>query len=336
MSTIFNGGQYTNGGYNSGIPSMGQNNYQPFMMPQVTPASTSNAGDPMSQYFGGLSNAGANGFTGSGNLGLGNHNSTLQTPSETKVLARFQGLAPKLDTEVNSEADQKIDVNDMQTALEDKSEKFNAEDKQVIKEILENTGGVRGKLDHLDGEDDGVISIDSINKMVVNPDAKQQTPQNKMTNTEACNVMADYMGTAIHLDKAGHRADKYVDKHGKLVAGQRGAWTTDRGKLQKLSQDDQVPEKVRTAAKKLLENKALLDRVDTAHKKGEPDGKYSIKDFQAAANQSDIDSVGTSETDRTAPGAESGSGHTSGSILPAPKSIPLAPESSTGSGSSHG
>jgi hypothetical protein len=333
MSTFFGGAQYTNGGYNSGIPTPGQFNYQPFLAPAINPMSVPGGGanqgpDPLSKYFGNNASSGLDSFSSSNNLGLNSHGSDSEhdsghdtendsgndsgyesgheeedsyTPpepmSDTAMLARFQGLASKLDTQVKPGEDGNLSVRAMQSALKDKSGKYTKEDKQVIQAMLDNNGGIRGKLDHMDGKDDGIIKIDSINKLVVNPDAKQQTPENEMSNTEAANTLASFIKSAIHLDAAGHRADKYVDKHGKLVAPQRGAWTIRREMLQKLSEDEKVSEKVRTAAKKMLQNQELEDTVDNANKGDDPDGKYSLHDFEKAARKSNFDSIGTSETE---------------------------------------
>lgn len=300
--------------YGNNYSSQGQYNMQPF--PLSGQSGNAGSSDSLNEYFGGMSNGYYNGYQNNYNLGVtpassisigstsgnsGNSSSSSSTPlPDGTVLARFQGLENKLDTQVNSNADQKIDVNDLQNAESDTSGKYSDSDKQVIQAMLDNQDGLRGKIDHLDGQDDGTMTFDSINKMVVNPNAQYtppKTPEQQMTNTQALNTLADYMGTAIHLDKAGHKADEYVDKHGKLVASQRGAWTTDRGKLQKMADDPDVPDNVRTAAKKMLTNTKLAETVDTAHKGGDPDGKYSIKDFQDAINKNpDIDSIGEDTT----------------------------------------
>lgn len=329
MSSYINPNQYTNGAptpNSNGSPTVNAyetNNYfSPGTNTQYPPGSNSQSSPGMNQYFQGYPSAFTDGYQNNNPLGLGASrlnpmgvsSSTLNpvgstagtlsldtTPSnsnasDTTLLARFQGLAGKLDTQVNTTADQKIDTNDLRQALDDKTDKYNTDDKQVIQAMLDNTNGIRGKLDHLDGADDGTISIDSINKMVVDPNApatKIQTPEDKMSNTKALNVMADYMGTAYNLSKAGHRADKYVDKHGKLIAPQRGAWSTDRSKLQRMSEDTEVPEDVRTAAKKLLANKELFKTADTGQHGGDPDGTISLRDCQDAIKHNpDIDSIG--------------------------------------------
>lgn len=302
---------YFNPGTNSQSYPTAQNSYSPYFQgypsaftdgyhnnnplglngSSITPMGTGSSGN-YSNYLNPLS-------TNTGTLSMSSDPSS-STSSDTTLLARFQGLAGKLDIQVNTSPDEKIDTNDLRQALDDKSDKYSTDDKQVIQAMLDNTNGIRGKLDHLDGKDDGIIKIDSINKMVVDPNAqpeKVKTPEDNMSNTKALNVMADYMGTAIHLDKAGHRADKYVDKHGMLIAPQRGSWTTNRAKLQRMSEDTEVPEMVRTAAKKLLTNKELYKVADIGHHGGNPDGTISIKDCQDAIKKNpDIDSLGAEGT----------------------------------------
>jgi hypothetical protein len=250
---------------NSGF-MMQPNPAQPLPYPG---SSSGSATSGLSPYFSGTPMASTDTFQSANLLGL--PDSGAQAGNDMTTLARFQGLAKKLDIQVNAQEDNKIDVNDLTEALHDTTTKYTSEDKQVIQSILDNTGGIRGKLDHLDGQDDGVMSIENINKMLVNPNVQVEKPEDKMSNTKALSILLE-----SHKDIFNNRID--------------------RNFLQKLADNDKAPEELKLAAKKLLDNKELFKAVDTADKHGDPDGKISMNDIKAAINDPDIDAKGRSES----------------------------------------
>lgn len=261
----------------------------------------------LSAYFGGYPSTRQDGFNGLSPLGFNAASSPIPQQSSASAqaatlplndgtaLAKLQGIAGKLDAQSAGAADQKISVGDLESALNDNSGKYSADEKKVIQYLLDNTNGTRGKLDHLDGSDDGTFSIDSLNKTVVNPNA--QPPDQAISNTDAIRNLKDFM-----------------DKNhiGKL----------SRENLSRLANDSNQDEQLRNAAKKILHNEELFKVADDGGDGGGYDGTIGEKDLSTALRKSDLDSIG---------GSSSSSGAAGSSAVPysAPAYTP-APPVSTG------
>ena len=213
-----------------------------------------------------LSTTGSSTSTGS-SAGVG------QPPlDDNTLMGNLQGIAGELDTQCNGNADGLIDVGDLNSALKDTTGKYSTKDKQVIQALLNNQDGLRGKLDLLDSKNDGLFSLDSINKLVANPNATYQSPEDALTNTDAVSTLETY----IEQNKDSRGTDRM-----------------DRSTLQALVNDSATTANVKLAAQKFLKNSALFDVVDTADKGGSTDGKFSMNDCKAAINNiSDLNTTG--------------------------------------------
>lgn len=225
-------------------------------------------------YFQGYQSPNQDGYNS--NYGLYGPEASTSTPQQPKMplndataLARIQGIAGELDKQVTGETDSKIDLQDLQKAVADDSGKYTKEQKEAIQYLIDNQNGMRGRLDSFDGKGDSVIQVDTLNKLVANPNAQpEKTAEQKMTNTEAIRIYKDYLGS-------------------RMMKGM------DREEISRLAESDKISEDERTAFKKLLSNKALFDAADTGKDKNNKyDGYISIKDADSLLNRSDLDQIG--------------------------------------------
>lgn len=254
---------YSNYGNANAVPSMANFN------------NNSNYTGRDSGYFQGYQGVNTDGFAG----GYGLHQSvpastsSQQPLNDMTALARIQNISNELDQQSTGQTDGTIALGDLKQALEDKSGKYSKEDKEAIQYLMDNQNGMRGRLDSFDGKADAMMTVDSINKLVANPNAqpeKEKTPEQKMTNTEAMRIYKDYLGS--HMMKG-----------------------MDREKLSRMAESDKVSEEERTAFKKLLNNKELFDAADTGRDKNDHyDGHISIQDADKLLNRSDLDQIGVS------------------------------------------
>lgn len=230
-----------------------------------------------SNYFQGYQ--GGNGYTPTVMPLLASPTQQQQPLNDQTALARLQGLSGQLDSESTGQSDGVIGVEDLNKALDDTSGKYSEEDKAVIRYMLDNQNGLRGRLDSFDGKGDGTFSVDTINKVVANPNAQPDKPlDQKMSNTEAFITLKE------HLD-------------GPLDDGKM-----DREELFRLKDDPNVSAEVRAAAKKIFENEELFKMADTGGDDDKYDGVIGSKDLDTASRRSDLDKIGvsTSSTSSTA------------------------------------
>lgn len=224
-------------------------------------------------YFQGHQSPNQDGYNS--NYGLYGPQSSSSPPqpkmplNDTTALARVQVIAGDLDKQVTGEADGNIDLQDLQKAVTDDSSKYTKEQKEAIQYLIDNQNGLRGRLDSFDGKGDSVIKVDTLNKVVANPNAQpEKTAEQKMTNTEAIRIYKDYLG-------------------GRRKKGM------DREEISRLAESDKLSEEERAAFKKLLSNKALFDAADTGRdKNGNYDGHISFQDADKLLNRSDLDQIG--------------------------------------------
>lgn len=262
----------------------------------VTGPSTGNATDALlAKYFGGGSGqapqygpgyggyGGYGGYPGSSNPlwgypppGMGPW--SQQPPlNDTTALARIQSISGQLDAQVAGQADGLIDVNDLRSALNDKSGKYSKTDREAIQYMLDNQSGLRGRVDHFDGKDDGVFSVDTLNKLVANPSSQPVLPlDQKLTNTQALMALQTFM-----------------KDHG---------WgRLDRQSLSHIAQYGDTEEQ-KAAAKKLLNNEELFKAADTGRdNNGDYDNKISYEDVSSLILRSNVDKIGASTTSTAPP-----------------------------------
>lgn len=297
MDPIFNGRDQQGVGMTSGISSNQYNYYgSPDRSGSYQQGGGSNAYDPynqdtvMEKYFGGYQGSNTDQYNKPGNLdpyltesssgynqpqfGRNSQYETPQQPmNDMTALTRIQGISDELDKQAGGEANGDIEVTDLQSALDDKSDKYSKEDKKAIQYLLENQNGLRGRLDSFDGNGDGTFKTDTINKIVANPNAQpEKTPEQKMSNTEAIRILKDQY---------------------------RFPWDKiDREELSRMQNNEKLSPEERTMAKKLLQNEELFKAADMGrNKKGdEPDGIISPEDCDKLLNRSDLDKIGASSS----------------------------------------
>ncbi len=227
-----------------------------------------------------------------------------QAPMDDNVLmGRFQSIASSLDAQNTGTADGLITTGDLNLAIKDTTGKYSEEDKKVIQAILDNQDGLRGRLDHLDGKDDGMFSIDCINKLVADPTASLVNPVDKMTNTEAIITIANYQ-EQNGLSDGMSRAD-----------------------VQKIMADSNSSPELKNAAQKLLNNTELFRTLETADAHGRPDDIFSYKDAMSALDMPDLDTIGVPATTVSTASAIS---PTSSNNYPASSTMPGYPWGSVG------
>lgn len=192
--------------------------------------------------------------------------------NDNTALARIQSISGKLDAQNAGQGDGLIDVNDLRSALDDKSGKYSKADKDAIQYLLDNQNGLRGRVDHFDGQDDGQFSVDSLNKMVANPGSQGVLPlDQKMTNTQALMALQSFM-----------------KDHNWGILNREG--------LSHIAQYGDTEEQ-KAAAKKLLNNADLFKAADTGEKNdGRYDGKIDHADLRGLINRADVDKIGASAT----------------------------------------
>lgn len=187
--------------------------------------------------------------------------------NDTTALARFQGVAGEVDKGASGAADGKVSVEDLKKAMEDTSGKYSKEDKEAIKYLLDNQNGLRGRLDQFDSAGDGSFNVDTVNKVVANPNAQPDLPlDKKMSNSDAFRTLKDYMDS------------KFMGK-------------MDREELSRLKDDPNASPEVKAAAKKILENETLFKLADTGGDDDDYDGVIGTKDLDRALNTSNLDTV---------------------------------------------
>lgn len=197
--------------------------------------------------------------------------------NDATALARIQSISGQLDAQVAGQADGLIDVNDLRSALDNKSGKYSKTDKEAIQYMLDNQSGLRGRADHFDGNDDGVFSVDTLNKLVANPKAQAVLPlDQKLTNTQALSSLQTFMKD---------------HKWGSL----------DRNGLNHIAQYGDTEEQ-KAAAKKLLNNEELFKAADTGRdNNGDYDNKISYDDIGSLILRPNVDKIGASTTSTTPP-----------------------------------
>jgi hypothetical protein len=204
-----------------------------------------------------------------------------QPLNDTTVVARIQIIASDLDTD----KDGLISIEELRAAQKDETGKYSKEDKAALQYILDNQNGLRGRLDNFDGNADGSFAVDTLDKVVADPNAK---PEEEMSNTEALLILKGHLESQPKL--------RFLDRDRNRSNGrfqERLTADIDRTGLANLAKDESVSQEVRDAATKILENEELFKALDTGtYNDGNFNGHITHNDVQSLLNRSDVDSIG--------------------------------------------